>query len=304
MAHMKKHHGTVLTMKPIISLVILLFVSLVAACGASSSAVNSSDTPVWVYSEPEMYSNAKFLSATGSASKMEQAKARATSNLAKIFEVQVRDVSTVREDVRVNIENDIETVQKDQRMASSFNLKTNNMMQGVRIAEQWFNSEEFTYHALAVLDRIQAGNNTRREMNRLDEETQYSLLQSEKRNDTLLKIADLHTATILQMQWQGLQKSLKIIDFSGKGMSAQWSMADLDERLQQALRELSLAASVKEGYEASELASILQGAISKAGFIVKKGGGKSDYQLVVSLDREEPIKTDVWFWFRATLKLA
>ena len=289
-------------MRSIISLTILLYVSLCAAC-STTSAFDSSDAPVWVYSEAKMYSNAKFLTATGSASKIEQAKARATSNLAKIFEVQVTDVSTVREDVRVNIEEDIETVKKEQRMASTVNLKTNKMMQGVRIAEQWFNSKEFTYHALAVLDRVQAGNNIRREMNRLDEETQYSLLQSEKRNDTLLKIADLHTATILQTQWQGLQKSLKIIDLSGKGMSAQWSMADLDERLQQALRELSLAASVKEGYEASELASILQGAISKAGFIVKKGGGKTDYQLAVSLDQEEPIKRDGWYWLRATLKL-
>jgi len=289
-------------MRSIFSVTILLYVSLCTACSTTSS-FDSSDAPVWVYSEPEKYANAKFLTATGSASKIEQAKARATSNLAKIFEVQVTDVSTVREDVRVNIEDDIETVKKDQRMASTVNLKTNKMMQGVQIAEQWFNSKEFTYHALAVLDRVQAGNNIRREMNRLDEETQYSLQQSEKRNDALLKIADLHTATILQRQWQGLQKSLKIIDLSGKGMPAQWSMAELDERLQQALRGLSLATSVNGGHEADELASILQGAASKAGFLVKKDAGKSDYQLVVSLDQEEPIKRDGWYWFRAILKL-
>lgn len=300
---MKNHHGTVLTMKPIISLVILLFVSLVAACGTSSSAVNSSDTPVWVYSEPEMYSNAKYLSATGSASKMEQAKARATSNLAKIFEVQVMDVSTVREDVRVDIENDIETVQKDQRMASTVNLKTNKMMQGVRIAEQWFNSEEFTYHALAVLDRVQAGNNMRREMNRLDEETQYSLSQSKTRSDALLKISDLHTANNLQLQRQALQKSLKIIDLNGKGAFAQWSLAELDERLQQALRDLPLNTSANGSNEANDLASILQGAASKAGFAVTKNAGDNSYQLVASLEQEEPIKRDDWYWLRATLKL-
>jgi len=51
------------------------------------------------------------------------------------------------------------------------------MVRGARIAEQWQNSADLTYHALAVLDRTQAGNNIRSEMNRLDEETQYALDQ-------------------------------------------------------------------------------------------------------------------------------
>jgi hypothetical protein len=295
------HQGSVvIIMKPVFSLVFLLGITFATACSTSSSSFNSSQAPKWVYSEPEMYSVTKFLTATGSASKNEQAKARSISNLAKIFEVQVRDVSTVREDVKVNIEGNVETVKKDQRMVGSVNLKTDKMMQGVRIAEQWFNSKELTYHALAVLDRTQAGNSVRREMNRLDEETQYSLNQSEKRNDILLKISDLQTAKILQQQRQALQKSLIIIDVSGKGLVPLWRSNEINERLQLALRQLPLETRA-ESKEMSDLANMLQGAVSKAGFTVQNND--NNYQLIASLDQAEPIKSDGWYWLRATLKL-
>jgi len=298
---MVNHQDSVLIMmKSIFNLVLLTGITFISACSTSSSGFNSSEAPKWVYSEPEIYSTAKFLTATGSASKSEQAKARAISNLAKVFEVQVRDVSTVRQDVKVNLEDDIETVKKDQRMVDSVNLKTDKMMQGVRIAEQWFNSKELTYHALAVLDRIQAGNSVRREMSRLDEETQFSLNQSEKRNDPLLIISDLQTAKTLQKQRQALQKSLNIIDVSGKGLVPLWRSNEINERLQLALRQLPLQTHA-ESKEMGDLANMLQGAVSKAGFTIQNN--VSNYQLNASLDQEEPIKSDGWFWLRATLKL-
>ena len=279
---------------------LLIGITFISACSTSSSGFDSSEAPKWVYSEAERYSTAKFLTATGSASKMEQAKARAVSNLAKIFEVQVSDVSTVRQDVEVTLEDDVETVKKDQRMVGSVNLKTDRMMQGVRIAEQWFNSKELTYHALAVLDRTQAGNSVRREMNRLDEETQYSLNQSEKRNDPLLVISDLQTAKTLQIQRHALQKSLNIINLSGKGLVPLWSSKELDKRLKLALRQLPLETRA-ESNEMSDLANMLQGAVSKAGFMIQNNA--NNYRLIASLDQAEPIKNDGWFWLRAILKL-
>ena len=298
---MANHKDSVsIMMKSIFNLVLLTGITFISACSTSPSGFNSSEAPKWVYSEPEIYSTAKFLTATGSASKSEQAKARAISNLAKIFEVQVSDVSTVRQDVKVKLEDDVETVKKDQRMVDSVNLKTDKMMQGVRIAEQWFNSKELTYHALAILDRTQAGNSVRREMNRLDEETQYSLNQSEKRNDPLLIISDLQTAKTLQKQRQALQKSLNIIDVSGRGLVPLWGSNEINERLQLALRQLPLQTRA-ESKQMTDLGNMLQGAVSKAGFTVQNSA--NNYQLIASLDQAEPIKSDGWFWLRATLKL-
>lgn len=285
-------------MKSIFRLKILLVSLLMAACMQSTTVMSTGDSPQWVSGEPDMYPNFKYLSATGSASKAEQAKARALSNLAKIFEVQIREVSTTSQDTKSLRKDGVETVESSARIASTVNLKTDKMVQGARIAEQWQSSADLTYHALAVLDRSQAGNNIRSEMNRLDEETQYALDQQKKRSDPLLKISDLHKAKSLQQDRQTLQKTLKIIDVKGKGAPALWNLAELNEQLQRALRALPLKTVVKVD-DIGGLSNVLQGAASKAGFNI----GGSGYQLAASLEAQPPINRDDWYWLRATLKI-
>lgn len=285
-------------MKLIFRLKILLSLFLLTACMQSTSVVSSSDSPEWLSSEPDMYPNFKYLSATGSASNAEQAKARALSNLAKIFEVQIREVSTTTQDTKSHKQDGIETVESNARIASTVNLKTDKMVQGARIAEQWQSSEDLSYYALAVLDRTQAGNNIRGEMSRLDEETQYALNQQQQRSDPLLRISDLHKAVTMQQDRQTLQKTLKIIDVNGTGSPAQWNLAELDEQLQQTLRALPLQTAVKID-DVGGLQNVLQGAASKVGFNV----GSSGYQLAASLEAQAPIKRADWYWLRATLKI-
>ena len=285
-------------MKSIYKFKLLIMTLLMTACVQTASVMSSSEAPGWVVSEPEMYPNFKYLSATGSASKPEQAKARALSNLAKIFEVQIREVSTTSQDVVSSKAAGVETVKSSARIASRVNLKTDKMVQGARIAEQWQNSADLSYHALAVLDRTQAGNNIRGEMNRLDEETQFSLDQYQKRDDILLKISDLSKASELQVDRATLQKSLKIIDVNGNGLPAQWSLADLDEQLQQALRSLPLQTAVKID-DIGGLGDILQAAVSDAGFEI----GNDGYQLAAGLTAQQTVKQDDWYWLRATLNI-
>ncbi len=277
---------------------ILLISQLITACAQSTAMMGTGGGPQWVSSEPAMYPDVQYLSATGSASKPEQAKARALSNLAKIFEVQIREVSSTSQDTKSRRQKGVETVESSTRIASSINLKTDKMVQGARIAEQWQNSADLSYHALAVLDRTQAGNNIRSEINRLDEETQYALTQQKKRSDVLLKISDLHKANSLQQNRQALQKTLKIIDLRGKGAPSPWNLAQLSEQLQQALRSLPMQTKVKTGNVAG-LNNVLQGAASKAGFNVAGSG----YQLSASLEAQAPINQGGWYWLRATLKI-
>lgn len=290
-------------MNSLFRLKVLIGTLLLTACMQSTTVMDTGDAPGWVHSEPDMYPNFQYMSATGSASKAEQAKARALSNLAKIFEVHIREVSTTQQDIQTHKKEGVETVEQKQRIASTVNLKTDKMVQGARVAEQWQSSADLTYHALAVLDRSQAGNNIRSEMRSLDEETQYALDQQLKRHDTLLEIADLHKATSLQQDRQTLQKTLKIIDVKGKGSAPQWNLAELNEQLQQALRSLPLQTGVAVD-DIGGLSNILQGAAADAGFNVADSSHQGGfYRLSAGLEAQEPVKKDDWYWLRASLKL-
>lgn len=271
---------------------------LLSACmgSATGPAVSSEARPQWLSGEPDMYPAFKYLTATGSSSNNETAKARALGNLSKIIEVQVREVSTTTQNVESYQADGSETVTANRRIDSQVNLKSDKILQGARIAEQWQNSADLTHYALAVLDRQQAGANLRGEMSRLDSETAYLLEQ--QRTDPLLRIADLNKATGLQASRQALQSTLKVIDNRGQGSPSKWNLAELDEQLSSALRSLPVQPRVNAD-DVGGLDNILQAAVSAAGF----RPGNSGYSIVASLDANEPFKQDGWYWQRGTLKL-
>jgi len=280
---------------------------VLSACVTQSTVTGQSTTPpAWVNSEPDMYPNAKYLSATGSASKAETAKNRALSNLSKIFEVRVREVSTARSDVESHREEGIETVKKSQRLNSTVNVQTDKMIKGARIAEQWQSASDLTYYALAVLDRTQAGNNIKQQMSALDEDTEFALKQAANRasekDSLLLKISDIHAANQLQTNREVLQKTLKIIDVRGKGAPPSWSLVELGEQLNIAIRELPITTVVIED-SVGGLDNMLQAATSQAGFVVDTDSGHSVYQIAASMKTQPAFESEGWFWLRGNLKL-
>ena len=261
---------------------------------------NAEGQPDWLNGEPASYPNASYVYATGSASKAEVAKDRALGNLAKIFELHIRESSTTTEDVQTHRAEGEESVQSTARIASSVNVHTDKMINGARIAEQWQNPDDLTYYALAVLDRTQAGNNIRSEINRLDRETAFTIANADSRQDPLLKVADLQDAIAMQSERNSLQKTLKIIDLNGTGKPSGWSLAELIEQQEQALKSLNMRAVVLED-SVGELDKVLQAAMANAGFA--QSSDEVGFTLSASMETQDALQKEGWYWLRGTLNV-
>ncbi len=279
---------------------LLLGCVLLAGCSQSSVILNSDEKPGWLNGEPANYPNASYVYATGSASKAEVSKDRALGNLAKIFELQIRESSTTTQDVQTHEADGVESVQSSARIASKVNVHTDKMINGARIAEQWRNPDDLTYYALAVLDRAQASNNIRSEMNRLDREIAFTMTNAESRNEPLQKVADLQDAIVMQSERNSLQKTLKIIDLNGTGKPSGWSLAELTEQQQQALQSLNMRAVVLVD-SVGELDKLLQGAMANAGFA--QSSSEAGYTLSASMETQDAMQKQGWYWLRGTLVL-
>ena len=280
--------------------VLSLMCIVIAGCTQSSSMIKAGERPDWLVGEPANYPNSSYVSATGSASKAEVAKDRALGNLAKIFELQVRESSTTTQDVQTHKTDGAESVQSTARIASKVNVHTDKMINGARIAEQWQNPDDLTYYALAVLDRTQAGNNIRSEINRLDRETAFIMAGLESRKDPVLKVADLQNAILMQTERNSLQKSLKIIDLAGRGKPSAWNIAELVEQQQKVLRSLRMQ-SVVVTDSVGELDKVLQSAMAHAGFAQSSEGG--GYILSASMETQDAMRQEGWYWLRGTLSI-
>jgi hypothetical protein len=256
--------------------------------------------PDWLNGEPANYPNASYLYATGAASEVEVAKDRALGNLAKIFELHIRESSTTTEDVQTHKSEGEESVQSTARIASSVNVHTDKMINGARIAEQWQDPDDLTYHALAVLDRDQAGNNIRSEINRLDRETAFTMANADNRQQVLLKVADLQDAIVMQSERNSLQKTLKIIDLNGTGKPSAWNLAELIEKQEQALKSLNMRAVVLQD-SVGELDKVLQAAMANAGFA--QSSDEVGFTLSASMETQDALQKEGWYWLRGTLNV-
>lgn len=279
--------------------ILLLQTACVGSAGKNVKA-SSGSKPDWVNGDAGYYPNSQYLTATGSAAKAELAKDRALANLVKTFEVEVRENTTTRSDTKVSIRNGSESYTRNQRLNQQINLRTDKVVQGARVAESWFDKTVQTYHALAVLDRKQAGANIRSEMTRLDQETETELARSRSQSDPLLTMAALNKALELQNQRLTMQQSLKVIDTSGRGNPAQWNLADLRGQLETQLQSLRIATSV-DNDPLGRLGQAIQSAMGNAGF--PAANGSSNFTLVASLDVQDLGVRDGWHWLRAKLSV-
>ena len=277
-----------------------VFCILLSGCMQSAVHENAEGQPDWLNGEPASYPNASYVYATGSASKAEVAKDRALGNLAKIFELHIRESSTTTEDVQTHRAEGEESVQSTARIASSVNVHTDKMINGARIAEQWQNPDDLTYYALAVLDRTQAGNNIRSEINRLDRETAFTIANADSRQDPLLKVADLQDAIAMQSERNSLQKTLKIIDLNGTGKPSGWNLAELIEQQEQALKSLNMRAVVLED-SVGELDKVLQAAMANAGFA--QSSDEVGFTLSASMETQDALQKEGWYWLWGTLNV-
>jgi hypothetical protein len=260
----------------------------------------ASSKPDWVEGDADMYPNEQYLIATGSASSPELAKDRALGNLVKIFETHIKESTTTQTDTKVQVKNGKESYTKDQRLAQQINIHTDKVVNGARIAETWLDKSVQIHHALAVLDRTQAGNNMRDEMRRLDDETSVELKRSDSQSDVLMSMSALNHAIQLQREREALQKTLKVIDLSGKGSPEKWNMADLRGSLETRLQSLHIATSVgTDTY--GKLDQILRSAMANAGF--PSAGNDAAFTLVADLETQDLGLREGWYWLRGKLSV-
>ena len=265
-----------------------------------SAPLDNANQPDWVNGEPLSYPNSQYVVASGSASNMERAKDRALANLSKVFELHIRESSTTRQDTHVAIKNGSESVNKSQRINQNINIKTNKIIDGARVAEQW-KSPDLTFYALAVLDRQQAGNNIRGEMSRLDKETDFELSSVKAKPNPLQKIAVYQRVLATQDKRSALQKTLKVIDLSGQGAKPKWNRAELIAQLEASLSSLNMKPEIVRD-AVGGLDKLLKGAMSKSGF-PESSSTSNNYILATGLDVQSPVKNQGWYWLRATLML-
>ena len=255
-------------------------------------------TPDWINGDSAQYNSAQYLIGRGQASTQEEAKDRARADVAKVFQVAVVASS---EDVQRSKSDSAGVSQYEQQESRSISTRTDQIIRGIQIAELWQDPATKNYYALAVLPRLQAAASLRQQIGQLDEATANHIEQSRKTNDLFLKIAAASMAVETQREHESLQKSLQIVDPTGRGTESKWNSAKLQSDLDELLKRVKIAPQVTPD-STPGLDEVVAGALANAGFMIETGQNP-DFVLKASLALDDLGIQNGWDWQRGVLEV-
>jgi|AOMQ01.1.fsa_nt_gi hypothetical protein len=275
-------------------LTVVLTVAALLFGGCASKPIQ----PDWIAGDSAKYTNTQYLIGRGQASTIADAEDRARADLAKVFQVAVAVDS---EDVQHF--NSAPGVAGGYVGESSRRIttRTDQIVSGIQIAEIWQDPLGKTQYALAILPRLQTAASLRQQINQLDDATQASIDQSKNTSDLFIKIAAASKAVESQLEREGLQKALQVVDITGRGVEPKFSSGILNADMGDLLKRVRIAPRVLEG-SASGLDEVVAGALSHAGFMIDTGD-KPDYFLKASLKLADLGLKEGWYWQRGDLEI-
>ena len=273
----------------------MLLVLMLGACASKSPP-----PPTWVMGDSDAYSNTQYLLGRGQAATAEEAKDRARADIAKVFQVAVsvasEDMQRFKTDGMDNAAGKFES-QSSRRI----HTRTEQVVRGIQIADLWHDAATGGYHVLAVLPRLQAATSLRQNIMELDETTERHIAEAQNNPDLFLRIATATLALESQQAREIMQKSLQIVDASGRGLPAQRDSAQLQTNLRQLLQRVKLAFTT--GADApSELTDIVAGALAHAGYLLVTDRD-AEFTVHAHMSLTDLGQQEGWYWQRGNLEM-
>ncbi len=275
----------------------LLSLLINAGC-ASKSLIQ----PDWVNGNSSKYPPAKYLRGKGEAGYQALARDRARADLAKIFEVSIQEQSKDSSQSSRQTQGAKTRLKFSSSVSRNISIHTDQIISGIEIAGTWQDKTSKQFHVLAVLDRMKAGNILRGNINRLDDVTANAIRRARQNNSLLRKIALAHTALQAQLERRVYNNQLKIVDYSGRGLSSPYTLATLASDRETLLQRMRIRTKISAD-PLGGLDEILKGAVSAAGF-GHAGNARTGYVLDAKLTLTETRDAQGWYWQRGTLEIS
>ncbi len=275
----------------------LIFITLIITACASKG----SKQPDWVNSDASDYPAKKYLLGKGQDAHQAIARDRARADLAKIFEVAISEKS--RDQITYTSKSDgkSKVVEMDSETGRDISTQTKQIISGIVISEIWQDPKSGQFHILATLDRLKVANSLRNQINKNDEATAQVIQYSRETRDSLKQLGFANKALQLQLERAVYQKQLKVVGYTGIGVSSAYNIAVLVNDLNDLLQRIKIKVQI-ESDSTGDLNDIVAGALSNSGF-THITGDQSDYILNCKLSLDSYHDKDGWYWQRGTLEI-
>jgi len=204
---MKRKQRTGVLVNPLATMVtfglLVLLVLLATGCGKKSSAPPVNDK------NPD-FPKTRYLTAEGNGSTEMDARRQALAELSSVFESRVQSKTTSLATSSLgpdNLEQFEKTIESRIQVISSVRLE------GAEIGKVWQDEKDGSFHALAVLDRVDAGRIWNHDLERVNNRLRAEALALETIKGRLPRMAVLNKIMFLSLERNVLESRLTVVNY-------------------------------------------------------------------------------------------
>lgn len=189
---------------------LLIGFGLIFLCGCIATP------PTWIVGKADAYPVQAYLTGVGSGRERGLAEDRARSEIAKIFQVDVRSRESAEESHWLVRGRAGESTEYRQAVSSDLSATSGRVLQGVKIAEVWKNPDTGEFFALALLERMSVAASLRSAIADLDSRIVTQVRMAEEESAGLRQLGYYLRALRLLQERLPLAGDLRVVAPDGR----------------------------------------------------------------------------------------
>ncbi len=191
--------------------------------------------PEWVDGRSGDYPSTHYLTGVGQADTRSNAEDQAYAAVARIFKAEVAAQAKDWESYLVVENRGVSNAERRLTIDSVTKVSTDKVLENVRIADVWYDSDGRLYHALSVMNRAQAEAALMEKVSALDRAIDSDVVESRHTTDKLAKVRALRRAGRNLVLRGVYNTDLRVIRPSGQGAPSVYQINELSGELEQFL---------------------------------------------------------------------
>ncbi len=214
---------------------VCLCLGLLVSVSTGCTWFSGKGKPRWVEGESADYPSTHYLSGVGQADTRHNAEDQAYAAVARIFKAEVAAQAKDWESYSVVEKRGVSNTERRLTIDNVTKVSTDKVLESVRIADVWYDSDSRLHYALGVMSRSQAEASLMEKVSALDRAIDADVDESRHTTDNLAKVRALRRAWKNLVVREVYNTDLRVIRLSGQGTRSAYQVHELSGELEQFL---------------------------------------------------------------------
>ena len=247
---------------------VFLFLWLMISTSTACTWFTGKGKPGWVDGRSTEYPSTQYLTGVGQADIRSNAEDQAYAAVARIFKAEVAAQAKDWESYLVVENRGASNAERRLTIDNVTKVSTDKVLENVRIADVWYDSDSRLYYALGVMNRSQAEATLMEKVSALDRAIEADVAESRQTTDKLAKVRALRRAGRNLVLREVYNTDLRVIRLSGHGTPSAYQVNGLSGELEQFLATNLVLAVQVSGDHAEPVGRALEEGLIREGLHV------------------------------------